>query len=78
MATWRWIVEELMPVLSLNTSNGVVQNASGSPTPAARYFFRLTAGMPISFKICPLYESGPGEKLLGFGLADTAFAGVQD
>ena len=41
------------PVRLLRTSIGWVQNDSGLVIPAATYFFRLTAGIPISLSTCP-------------------------
>ena len=41
----------------LSEPGGWSQNASGLVIPAATYFFRLTAGMPISLSTCPSYTA---------------------
>ncbi len=63
IATCFWTVESDMPVSSLRAAGVWSQKASGVMTPALIYFFRLTAGIPISFKTWLLYTTFADERI---------------
>jgi hypothetical protein len=61
-----------MPVRSLRASGWRAQNESGLVIPAARYFFRLTAGNADLFEhLSVVHIFCIAEDLVGFSVADT-------